>query len=413
MQDSFSILFYPKNSHLDKNKLAPIYMRITVDGKRCELSIKRKVDPTKWNPLAGKLKGSNQKSKELNRYLDDIRSKLYKIQGKFVTKGKPYTAIMIRNIFTNNESNRKTLLEIFQEHNDQIEQLVGKDYSSGAYLRYVRTKKHIENFIKQEYKRDNLFIKEVNLKFITHFEYYLKSKNIGNHNTVIKYITNLKKIIRIAYANNWINKDPFFNWKATWKPVEREVLTELEIQKMMEKALPVKRLDQVRDVFIFSCFTGLAYADIKKLSQSHINLMIDGDRWIKIKRSKTDTRSSIPLLPTAETILKKYKNSNTAPNSELLLPVISNQRMNAYLKEIAVLCKINKNLTFHLARHTFATTVTLSNGVPIESVSKMLGHRSLKTTQIYAKVIDRKLKDDMEILKNKFSLKKDIKDNVV
>lgn len=185
------------------------------------------------------------------------------------------------------------------------------------------------------------------------------------------------------------------------------------MQKMVEKEISTPRLNQVKDIFLFCCFTGLAYVDVKKLSSNHIVIAIDGERWIKINRSKTDTRSSIPLLPTAEAILDKYKNHNEASNDGLLLPVISNQRMNAYLKEIADLCGINKNLTFHLARHTFATTVTLSNGVPIETVSKMLGHKSLKTTQIYAKIIDRKVSDDMKVLRNKFKQKSNKSTNEV
>ena len=188
--------------------------------------------------------------------------------------------------------------------------------------------------------------------------------------------------------------------------MDREFLTQEEIQKMVEKELYTERLDQVKDIFLFSCFTGLAYADVKKLSRNDIVIGIDGDKWIKIKRSKTDTRSNIPLLPTAIDILNKYNGHPDVSNKGRLLPVLSNQKMNAYLKEIAVLSKINKNLTFHLARHTFATSVTLSNGVPIESVSKMLGHKSLRTTQHYAKILDRKVSDDMKALKDKLNLNK-------
>src|SRR5690606_34601583 len=213
-------------------------------------------------------------------------------------------------------------------------------------------------------------------------------------------ITNFKKIIRIAYANDWINKDPFLHWKAKLKIVDREFLDETELQILVEKNFGIVRLDQVKDVFVFSCFTGLAYADAKKLSSDNIVLDISGERWIKIKRSKTDTRSSIPLLAIPQAIIEKYAESPETESGHLL-PVLSNQKTNAYLKEIADLCGINKNLTFHLARHTFATTVTLSNGVPMESVSKMLGHKSLKTTQHYAKILDSKVSDDMAILKQK------------
>lgn len=409
MSDRFSILFYPKgNNNLSKDGKASIYLRITVDGKRCEISINRKVDPLKWNSISGKLNGKTEEVLHLNKYINSIKTKLYKIQENYILEDKPYTALMIKNKFLNKDDERKTLIQIFKEHNDQIEKLVGKSYSYGCHRRYVRTANHLRSYIQKEYNAEDIFVRYVDLKFINGFEYYLKIKNIGNQNTITKYLTNFKKIIRIAHANNWIDTDPFFHWKATWKVVERDFLNELDIQKLINKELHTPRLDLVKDIFIFSCFTGLAYADVQKLSKSDIVIGIDGERWIKTKRSKTDTRSNIPILPIAETILKKYSNHPDIVNSDKVLPILSNQKMNAYLKEIADLCKINKNLTFHLARHTFATTVTLTNGVPIESVSKMLGHKSLKTTQHYAKILDRKVSDDMKALKNKLSLKENL-----
>ena len=303
------------------------------------------------------------------------------------------------------------LLKIFQDHNDQVQRLIGQDFAAGTAERYKTAKMHVENYIKLEYKTDDIPVKNVDHKFITGLEYYLKTERKCGHNTAIKYITNFKKIIRIAFANDWINKDPFFNWKAKLKIVDREFLTQEEMQKMIEKEIHNSRLDQVRDIFIFCCFTGFAYADVKKLSNADIVLGIDGERWIKTKRTKTDTRSNIPILPTAEAILKKYNDHPNIINSDKVLPVLSNQKMNAYLKEIADLCDINKNLTFHLARHTFATTVTLSNGVPIESVSKMLGHKSLKTTQHYAKILDITVSQDMAKLKMKLSDKSDATEN--
>ncbi|MFL1013322.1 site-specific integrase [Flavisericum labens] len=412
MNDRFSILFFPKGDTLNKDGKTSIYLRITVNGKRCEISIKRKIDPKKWNSISGKLNGNNEEAYQLNKYINSISSKLYKIQEKFIIEDKPFTALMIKNRFLNKDDTRQTLLQIFDEHNNQIEKLVGNSYSSGCYKRYVRTSKHLKSYIQKEYSMDDIFVQEVDLKFLNGFEHYLKVKDIGNQNTITKYLTNLKKIIRIAYANDWISKDPFFHWKAKWKAVERDFLSQSDIQKMIKKKLTVPRLDLVRDIFIFCCFSGLAYVDVKKLSKNDIVIGIDGERWIKTKRAKTDTRSNIPILPTADAILKKYDEHPDIINSDKVLPVLSNQKMNAYLKEIADLCGINKNLTFHLARHTFATTVTLTNGVPIESVSKMLGHKSLKTTQHYAKILDRKVSDDMKILRNKFQIEKDVNDAV-
>lgn len=403
MQTTFSILFYPRGNDIDKNGNAPIYARITVNGKRSEFSIKRKVLLTKWNSEAGKMRGTTSDVRELNKYMTSIRTKLNKIQEQLSEKNASVTAQKIKNIYLGKDIKHKMLLEIFQEHNDKVDKLIGKDFAAGTAERYKTARKHVKDYISKEYNVKDIPVKDVDHTFITGFEYYLKTTRNCAHNTAIKYITNFKKIIRIAYANDWINKDPFIHWKAKLKIVDREFLTEKELQKLVEKEFGIHRLNQVKDIFVFCCFTGLAYADVKKLSQNDIVLGITGERWIKTKRSKTDTRSNIPILSIPEALLEKYAESPDFSDSELLLPVLSNQKMNAYLKEIADLCGINKNLTFHLARHTFATTVTLTNGVPIESVSKMLGHKSLKTTQHYAKIIDKKVSDDMKALKDKLT----------
>ena len=402
--NSFSVLCYIRKSRINQLGEVPIFLRVTVNSKRAEFSLKRKVKLEKWCSIKSRAKGSNAKIKALNHYLDELEAKAYNIHSKLVVKKKPFTAETIKNKIIGSETVNKTLLEIYDEHNIQIEQLLGMEYSYGAYRRHIRTRNHLKDFVEKEYKLKDLFIRDVDLKFINRFHHFLKTQKIGNQNTITKYVVNFKKIMRIAAANNWVNKDPFYHWKAKWKKVERDILTELELRSLIEQEFDIPRLEQIRDIFVFSCFTGLAYVDVKKLSSNHIVLGLDGKRWIKIKRSKTDSRSVVPLLPTSEAILSKYKDHPLTKEHDLLLPVISNQKTNAFLKEIATICKIQKNLTFHLARHTFATTVTLANGVPIESVSKMLGHQSLKTTQIYTKVIDKKLMEDMEVVKAKFKL---------
>jgi len=382
--------------------MCSIYLRITVNGKRSEISVQRKVKIEDWNGDSGRATNFKVSNRELNKFLEDVRYRLYQIQGKYITDGKHYTSQMIKNTFQGKNTRYKTLLIIYTQHNEEISELVGKEFSSGAYQRHLRTARHLKGFICKEYGYDDMNVKEVDLNFINRFEHYLKTnlKSCGQ-NTVTKYVTNLKKIIRICYANDWISKDPFYHWKAKWKKVERDILNERELKVLIEAELPMIRLEQVRDVFVFCCFTGLSYIDVEKLSDNHIVLNMNGEKWIKINRSKTDTKSSVPLLPIAEEIIKKY-NGGLDTREGKLLPVISNQKLNIYLKEIALICNIEKKLTFHLSRHTFATTVTLANGVPIESVSKMLGHSSLKTTQIYAKVIDKKLSEDMRRVIGKY-----------
>ena len=406
MKNSISQLFYIKRSKADSNGKVNIYLRITVNGRRAELSIQRKVSLDKWNSSAGKIKGFSNEAQEINQYIDLISNKINKIHQRFIQDEKPFTSVNIRDKYLGKDENRKMLLKIFQDHNNQVEKLIGKDFAAGTALRYRTAKSHVEDYIKYEYKLDDIPVQEVDHKFITGLEYYLKTERSCAHNTAIKYITNFKKVIRIAYANDWISKDPFFNWKARLKTVDREFLSEEEIQNMIEKKFHISRLEQVKDIFIFSCFTGLAYADVKKLTKDNIVIGIDGNKWINTKRTKTNTISNIPVLPEAATVIEKYANHKEVIYGNKLLPILSNQKMNAYLKEIADLCDITKNLTFHLARHTFATTVTLTNGVPIESVSKMLGHKSLKTTQHYAKILDKKVSYDMNILRDKLNLQK-------
>jgi site-specific recombinase XerD len=232
----------------------------------------------------------------------------------------------------------------------------------------------------------------------------LRSVRKCANNTAVKYIKNFKKIIRICISNGWLDKDPFVNYKSKIREVEREFLSIGEIDDIYSKNFINQRLGLVRDIFVFACFTGLAYIDVKQLTLSNISIGIDGGRWIYTHRQKTETASRIPLLPIPEEIIQKYATHPICLNEERLLPILSNQKMNAYLKEIADVCGINKELTFHIARHTFATTVTLSNGVPIETVSKMLGHTNLKTTQHYAKILDIKISNDMMLLKEKFKI---------
>lgn len=399
MYNPVSILFYLR-ARGSKEGQSNIYLRITIDGKRAETSINRKVEIRLWNSTGNSVIGNSHEAYSLNRYLNKIKNDIYNHYQKLTENGEYVTAAQLRDVYLGKNKNEKMILRIFQAHNDQVEKLIGQDFAAGTAERYRTAKKHVGDYIRTVYKIEDIPVQNIDHKFISGFEFYLKSERKCSHNTSIKYITNFKKIIRIAFANDWIKKDPFLNWKARLKVADREFLNEDEIQRMYDKVFKIERLDQVRDIFLFCCFTGLAYADVKKLHTDDIVLDIKGERWIKTKRTKTHTRSSIPILPTAEVILEKYA-SHQELNDGKLLPVLSNQKMNSYLKEIGDVCGMKKNLTFHLARHTFATTVTLSNGVPIESVSKMLGHTSLRTTQHYAKILDRKVSEDMGILRQK------------
>ena len=411
MNRTFGILFYLKKSKVDSNGLTPIYLRITVDGVRKEVSVKRRIEQSKWSTAANKAVGRSSDIKELNAYLDIITSKLYQHHKDLIESGERVTAQRIKNKFLGKTVQNKTILQVFKTHNEQVKKLIGNGFAAGTLDRYETVYNHLADFMLHKYNESDIELNRINHQFITDFDFYLRSVRKCGNNSTVKYIKNFKKIVRIALANNWITLDPFLRYKVKLTPVEREFLTTEEIEVMLNKEMHTPRLELVRDIFIFCCFTGFAYVDVKKLTPDHVVTGIDGGKWINTNRMKTKVKTNIPLLEIPLQIIEQYKNDPIAVNGGKLLPVLSNQKSNAYLKEIADLCGITKNLTTHLARHTFATTVTLNNGVAIESVSKMLGHTSLKTTQHYAKILDKKVSNDMNALRSKLAAKTTEKDS--
>lgn len=402
MKAKVNLHFYAKSTKANAKGQCPIYVRLTVNGIRTEFSTKKFIEPSRWLSEASKVKGTTEEARSINGYLDLLKSKVLDVQMELIHKNQELNIENFRQGLFGADEKQRMLVPIFQDHNNKIKELVGKEYAPGTLERYTTSLKHTIEFLEWKYNISDIEISKINHAFITDYEFYLRSIRNCSNNTAVKYIKNFSKIIKICLANDWLEKNPFANYKAKVKEVERIYLTEKEVQNIIEKDLKNERLSLVRDIFLFSCFTGLAYIDVKKLTKSHISLGIDGEKWIFTHRQKTESASKIPILPVTQIIIDKYENHPQAIGNDKLLPILSNQKMNAYLKEIAGLCEIDKELTFHIARHTFATTVTLTNGVPIESVSKMLGHKNLRTTQHYAKVLDRKVSEDMKILKGKF-----------
>ena len=401
MNKTFNLLFFIKNNKIRTNGTAPIYLRITIDGKAADIAAKRYIEPQKWDGKAHKALGNSQEARTLNVYLKTLKQQVYDSHYVMLKGDKNVTAVGLKSKLLGTDIEQRMLIPIFQDHNDKVEALVGHDFAPGTLERYKTSLKHTQEFINWKYKISDIDIKAIDHAFIMDYDFWLRSVRKCGNNTAVKYIKNFKKIIRLCMAHGWLNKDPFLGYKAKLKAVERPFLSKEEIQTMYEKEFVSDRLTQVQDVFLFCCYTGLAYVDVKKLSKSHVNIGIDGDKWIFTHRQKTDTSTRVPLLPLAQELILKYEDHPECVNSNVLFPVLSNQKMNSYLKEIVNVCGINKELTFHIARHTFATTVTLSNGVPIESVSKMLGHTNIKTTQYYAKILDKKVSDDMSVLRGK------------
>jgi site-specific recombinase XerD len=405
MNTTITILFYLKRAKANAQGLAPIFQRITIDGKRLETSTGKFIHPDKWSSEMSKMKGNSEETRIINSHLDLLKAKVYEIEKRLFMSEIKINFENFKNEYQGKKTRERYLMPIFEEHNRKIKELVGQEYAPGTLERYETSLKHTQNFLLWKYNISDINIEKIDHSFIMEYEFYLRSVRKCANNTAVKYIKNFHKIINQCLANGWLSKDPFTNYKSKVKEVTREFLTEKEIETILNKKFVSERLELVRDIFIFSCFTGLAYIDVKQLTLDNISLGIDGDKWIFKNRQKTETASKIPLLPVAQEIIDKYADHPVCKNEKRLLPILSNQKMNAYLKEIVDVCEINKDLTFHIARHTFATTVTLSNGVPLETVSKMLGHTNLKTTQHYAKILDKKISEDMMILKSKFASK--------
>ncbi|EIA08649.1 site-specific integrase [Flavobacterium frigoris] len=403
MKTKITLHFYAKSTKANAAGLLPIYVRLTVDGNRMEFSTKKFIDSAKWSPEMSKMKGNTENARSLNEYLDLMKSKIFDIQMELIHRNEPLTIEVFKNRLLGIHERERMLIPIFEEHNRKVEELIGLEYALGTLERYKTSLKHTKDFLQWKYNIYDIEINKIDHSFITEYEFYLRSVRKCANNTAVKYIKNFKKIIKICISNGWLDKDPFANYKSKIREVERDYLTQEEVQDIYSKVLVTERLNLVKDIFVFSCFTGLAYIDVKNLTISNISMGIDGGKWIFTHRQKTETASRIPLLPIPEELILKYANHPQCINENKLLPILSNQKMNSYLKEIADVCGIKKDLTFHIARHTFATTVTLTNGVPIESVSKMLGHKSLRTTQHYAKILDKKVSEDMMILRNKMS----------
>jgi site-specific recombinase XerD len=396
---TLGILFYVKKAKINKDKEAPIYLRITVNGERAEYSTKCLVNPDVWDNNAGKVKGNNEYARTINVLLDTVRTQVYKYLDELQKKGTQVTALAIKNAMTGKDEENYTIIQVFENHNAKIKKLIGKDVAEGTYERYVTACKHLKDFIRWKYRKDDILLRDIKLDFIESLEFFLKTEKGNAHNTALKYIKNFRKIIRSAIAHGWIEKDPFANYKTKLIKVNRNFLTPDELQIIQSKNFDIPRLQHVLDVFIFCCYTGLAYADVQKLKAENLVLGIDGNLWVHTYRVKTKIDCDIPLLEPAKVIIEKYRDHPLTCNKGFLLPVLSNQKMNSYLKEIADLCGIKKNLTMHLARHTFATTVTLTKGISIESVSSMLGHTNIKTTQHYAKILKQKVAEEMNLLK--------------
>jgi len=397
---TFSVLFFVRKHH-DETKKLFIYARVTVNGKRSEISLKRSISVNQWDASKGRARGTAPKSRILNQYLDQVYNKFLDCHKQLSSENKVISAQSIKARFYGNDEHQKTLLELMSYHTTHMKNVL----KPGTLKNYYTTESYLKEFLNKKMSCNDMNLKQINYRFVTDFEQFLRSysakvsrKTCGNNGTM-KHLERFKKMLNLAIRLEWLVKNPFDNFKFRFEKNERQYLSKRELNILETTNFTRSSLQRVKDIFIFSCYTGLSYIDIKELTLHQIVKGIDGSNWIYTKREKTNETVKVPLLPQAQILLDKYKDQIT--HDDYLFPVCSNQKVNKYLKEIILQLKIKKTITFHSARHTFATTVTLSNGVPIETVSKLLGHSKLSTTQIYARVIDSKISSDMDCLKNK------------
>ena len=381
MRSTFKVLFYLKRNAPKKSGLIPVMCRITVNGKIAQFSCKLDVEEKSWNVKSGRVSGRSIVAQEANRMLDKIR----------VGINRAYQQISDRDNYVTAEKVRNAYLGLGMNHETQV----GKLKSLRSYWKYCVVYKHLAEFVEKRYKASDIALKELTPAFITDFELFLKVEKNHCNNTVWSYMMPFRKIIYMAVNNGLLQRDPFFAYSITKEETKRGFLTKEEITLLINGTFKKKSYELIRDLFIFCIFTGLSWTDMANLTEANLQTSFDGHLWLNTNRQKTGVETNIRLLDVAKHIIEKYDGMD---KGDKLLPVPCYDNCKNSIKVIAKKCGIEKNVTWHMSRHTYATTVCLSNDVPIETLSKMLGHRSIRTTQIYAKITAEKVSRDMEKL---------------
>jgi site-specific recombinase XerD len=396
MMTKVTCLFYLVGSKKKSDQRCPLYLRITVNSGRSEISLGKFIDPLLWDDMSQTVRGKSDEARELNGYLISLRATIQRIQLLYLERKEVLTAELLKEELTGKPEQEKTFLVVFEEHNRYVDDNIGEMFSELTASQYKRTKQRLEVFLREKYNRSDIPLSSLDRKFILQFDSFLRVKYGLTHNTVMKHLKQVKRVIHMAMSFGYMDRDPFDGHKTTYKETNRGFLTMDDLDRLVSHEFNIKRLDVVRDIFVFACYTGLSYSDLPALTRRNIMKGDDGKDWIVYERKKTGVKASIPLLPPAMVIMEKYKDDRECLKTGTLLPVRSDQKLNAYLQEIADICGLSRRPTMHVARHTFATTVTLSNGVHMETVQKMLGHAMIKTTQIYSKVLLNKISEEME-----------------
>lgn len=400
MKSTFRILFLARWELKKENGKVPLCARITIDGERVKFSLKSEVTAKIWDPKSGRATGQTKEALQLNRYLDSIKGQMISHYHRLCEANEVVTAAMVRDAFLGTDIKNNTLLTVFEEFNDRQEKLIGIDLAQSTFNKYDLTYRRLKEFLKVKMRKNDILLCQIDRNFVMDFEAYLKIEYKLDTNSSEKLMRIFKRITTMCFKNGQMPKDPFCEHKLKKVKKDRGYLTKSELEKIIDFKPDNKRLEKVRDIFLFCCFTGFDYSTTAALTEKDIVTDDEGFLWIETHRIKTGTPSKVKLLDIPQSIIKKYALKR---DGNFLLPVMSNAKYNLYLKEIASICGIEKRVTSHLARHTFATTVTYANGVSIESISKMLGHTKISTTQIYARIVDKTVSNEMDKLSERLS----------
>lgn len=411
IEKSFGIHFFLKRYKERQNGTIPIYGRITVNGVSRDFSARRGIQDDRWSSKLGRANPKTTIAKTLNPYLDEVATEIKECYEEFLKNKEYVTAEKVKLRYLGLEESISTLNELIKYHRD--EELV--KLAPGTAKNYKATETYLARFLKSKLKTEDIALVQVNYALVIRFENYLRTcKPIRacqplKNNGIMKHMERFQKIIGVGVTYEWISKDPFKRYQLKFEEYDADFLEDFEVLAFMTLESNNPRLQLSRDMFIFGCYTGLSYIEVKQLKKEDITVGIDGNRWIKVRRQKSKTQALVPLLEEAKKVLEKYKDFSEGHPEGLLLPTPSNVTLNRDVKELAGMAGIRKHLTFHVARHTFATTVTLLNEVPIETVSKLLGHKKLSTTRKYARVIEQKISRDMNNLKELLAKKEQTK----
>ena len=399
-----NILFFVLKTKLLKNGEAPILMRITINGQYEETRIQRSISLKLWNAAKGCSKGKDRLSSELNNYIAELNARVLEKHKELMLEQALITPKLLLKRTFGKDTEMRTLLGTMQQEIGEMEKVINMDYSPITINRYKNVLNKLQKAILKFYEKEDITFHELSPEFIKAFDIYLKTEAGLCRNTVVRYMKCLKKITNMGLAKEWMRKDPFYGYKMQQDETDPTFLTYEELQTIMNKEFTIPRLALVKDIFIFALYTGLAFIDVYNLRPEHVSENNNGNLWIVKPREKTNNLCNIPLLSIPKQILEKYKDNPYCMDKGTLLPVPCNQKMNSYLKEIADLCCIKKNLTTHTARHSFASVIALANNVSLPNVAKMLGHSSTRMTQHYAKVLDQTILRDMQAVEKQLSV---------